>query len=297
MESKLKIPSFIFLILTLTMSFNIDAQTMKAKRAIVAVDGAGVYQKPDFDSEVLTYLNTGEVVISSVKTFQGAGGIGLFFAIKTSKGLAGFIADTDLIDATSKKPMSPLMKDAESANIARKDIEKSTDPGEKEPLYFTRFLGASVGRKGYSIKHQGRTYSSDMTFFGIRSTGPGTLFDGPPLDFNLLVSLDSPEFYKEISGNSPNGFLVYTDLLLQLPAYEKDNHLFYYGFGFMATYSSYRVQTNNRFNDEKGFRLGAEIDAGYAYRVMKKHLVRLDYKYHFERFQNTSFWLSVMTEY
>lgn len=277
-------------------SWSAQAQRIKARRAVVSIDGAAVYAKPDFDSEVLTYLKLGEPVIASVKTFPGRGGIGLFFAIKTSKNLRGFIADTDLVAAESKKPLSPLMKDAAPVNVSqnRKDQE---DFSPEEPLYFTRFLGATFGRKGYSLKYNGKTHTSDLMFFGVRGTGPGTLFDGPPLDFNLAVSVDSPDFYKNFAQNKPNGFLVFSDLLLQLPLWENSNQLIYYGLGLMASYSSYRVQMNNQFKDTKEFRLGGELGAGYAHRIFRKYLIRADYKYHFEKFQNTSLWFSVMMEY
>lgn len=273
------------------------AESIKARRAIVSIDGAALYAKPDFDSEVLTYLKLGDPVIASIKTFPGRGGIGLFFALKTAKGLKGFIADTDLVAAGTKRPLSPLMKDSAPVDMSGKSDQGPDALAPEEPLYFTRFLGAAIGKKGYSVKYNGRTYSSDMLFFGVRGTGPGTLFDGPPLDFNLAVSLDSPKFYEEFAQNKPTGFLLYSDLLLQLPFWENKNNLVYYGLGFMATYSSYKVQLNNRFQDTKEFRLGGELGLGYARRIFNKYLVRMDYKYHFERFQNTSYWLSVMTEY
>lgn len=288
--------SLSYLFLFLIFSSALNARALKARRALVAVDGAAIYEKPSFDSPVVTYLNAGELVVASVKTFQGIGGIGLFFALKTKSGVKGFIADTDLVSAQTKKPLSPLMKDRDPVRVDRKDLEKSF--GEpKEPLYFTRYLGLSFGKKGYSKKYAGRTYSSDMMFFGLRSTGPGTLFDGPPLDFNLLVSVDSPDFYTEFASNKPSGYLAYSDLLLQLPFWDKDNHLVYYGFGFMMSYSSYSVKISTQTKDETEFRLGGELGLGYAYRFMKSYVVRADYKYHFEKHQNSSYWLSVMTEY
>ena len=74
--------------LTLFSSFvfcspNAEAK-IKARRAVVSIDGAAVYAKPDFDSEVITYLSVQEPVIASVKTFSGRGGLGLFFAVKAN---------------------------------------------------------------------------------------------------------------------------------------------------------------------------------------------------------------------
>lgn len=288
----------LFLCSSLLVSVSAQAQKIKARRAIVSIDGAAVYAKPDFDAEVLTYLKLGEPVVASVKTFPGRGGIGLFFAVRGPNNVRGFIADTDLVAAESKKPLSPLMKKEKPVDLPTEaSASEDASLSSKEPLYFTRFLGATLGRKGYSMKYDGKTYSSDLLFFGVRGTGPGTLFDGPPLDFNLAVSVDSPKFFEEFAQNKPNGFLVFSDLLLQLPLWEKQNQLIYYAFGFMASYSSYRVQVNNQFRDTKEFRLGGELGIGYAHRVFRKYLVRADYKYHFERFQNNSFWLSVMMEY
>ena len=270
---------------------------IKARRALVAVDGAAVYSQPDFDASVLTYLRTGDEVVASVKTFPGKGGIGLFFAIRTENGLKGFLADTDLVDAETKKAISPLLKGEKLGDFAQPGESRVAEEGPKEPLYFTRFLGATLGRKGYGVKHNGKKYHSDQLFFGIRGTGPGTLFDGPPLDFNLLVSIDSPDFYEEYAQNKPNGFMVFSDLLLQLPLWENDASIIYWAFGFMGSYFRYRVQENNTFSDDKQFRLGGELGVGYGHRLGRKYILRADYKYHFEKEQSSSYWLSVMAEY
>lgn len=288
-----------FLLFGLALATSQSWAKIKARRAVVAIDGAAVYAKPDFDSEVLTYLKLGEAVVASVKTFQGQGGFGLFFAIRNPAGVKGFVADTDLVAAKTSRPLSPLLKNQGPVDIKKGESpEKKADPfQQEEPLYFSRFLGPVIGRKGYSLKYNGATYSSNLIFFGIRGTGPGTLFDGPPLDFNLALSIDSPDFYQDFAQNKPNGFHVFSDVLLQLPLWEKSDQLIYYAFGAMMSYTKYRVQLNNQFNDTKEFRLGAEVGAGYAHRIMKKYLLRADYKYHFEKFQNTSIWLSAMTYY
>ncbi|HAG91389.1 MAG TPA: hypothetical protein DCL41_05930 [Bdellovibrionales bacterium] len=301
--------------LTLFSSFvfcspNAEAK-IKARRAVVSIDGAAVYAKPDFDSEVITYLSVQEPVIASVKTFSGRGGLGLFFAVKAKGGVKGFIADTDLVDASSRKPISPLLKEKETAPLALPPKEEKPNTiehsipedlgsdgfGAEEPLYFRRHLGGVVGRRNYNIQYQGSTYLSDLTFFGFRSTGPGTLFDGPPLDFNLAVSLDSPSYYTEFAQNKPSGFLIFSDLGLQLPFWEDPKQIVYYSLGLEVTYSRYKVQINDQFTDTSEFRFGGELGLGYGHKLFGKDLIRLDYKYHFGKFQNRSYWLSYLVEY
>ncbi|NCN42063.1 hypothetical protein GW916_12535 [bacterium] len=282
---------------------------IKARRALVSVDGAAIYSKPDFDSEVLTYLRLDEMVVASVKTFPGRGGMGLFFGIRSQSGVKGYIADTDLVDVKTKKPLSPLLRDRKDP-VGLPAQEKSSpfgveNPdnlgadgfGEEEPLYFRQFIGFTVGRKNYNQQYSGSVYKADMTFFGFRSTGPGTLFDGPPLDFNLAVSLDSPEFYSEFAQNKPNGFLVFSDLLLQLPFWESKRQIVYYALGLMMSYSKYEVKINNQLSDSSEFRLGGELGLGYGFRLFGNGMVKLDYKYHFEKYQNRSYWLSYLVEY
>lgn len=284
------------------MAHEVRAQTkskIKARRALVGVDGSAVYKAPSFDSEILTYLSLGEKVISSIQTFQGAGGIGLFFKVKTSKGVLGFVVDTDLFSEKSKRPLSPLAKGNKDMDPPAwgESQQKEDEAEEQESIYFTRYLGATIGKKVHRIKHQSKTLSSDLLFFGVRGSGPGTLFDGPPLDFNLLVSIDSPEYYKSFAQNEPNGFVVFSDFLLQLPFWENQRHMFSYTLGLMALYSSYTVKEGGKASNSKEFRFGPELGLGYSYLIKKKYIIRLDYKYQWERFQTTSYMLSFQKEY
>ncbi|MGE0528904.1 MAG: hypothetical protein AB7P49_17705, partial [Bdellovibrionales bacterium] len=159
-----------------------------------------------------------------------------------------------------------------------------------------RFLGAAVSRVKFTEKFSGRKLSEDMWMYGLRMSGPGTLFDGPPLDFNLWFSLDKPGYYSQFADGKPTGFLLFGDIMAQLPLVDYRNTLVTYGLGVMWTYTKYRVPVNDLHFDSQEFRLGVDLGLGVGQRI-GKFMIRLDGKYYIEKTQYPGYILSVQAEY
>ncbi len=152
----------------------------------------------------------------------------------------------------------------------------------KAPLYFTRYLGGAFAIVNFTEKFQGQRFSDDMMMYGLRMTGPGTLFDGPPLDFNLWFSLDQPDYFQKFASGRSNRILLFGDVLAMLPLIDTTNWLATYGLGLMWTYTRYRIPVKTLSFDSQEFRIGLVADVGVA-RRFGKYLLRADAKYYYEK--------------
>jgi hypothetical protein len=272
----------------------------------VVSDGAAVYEKPDFDSKVIDFLPYETKVTISRKAYAGTEGLGLFHKVRV-KGKIGYIPDTD-IRAAGKEAEKEKEKETEpepgKAKVApdpkpkSKAFEKEEDqdaPG-RAPIYLTRYLGAAVSRVKFTETFEGRKLSDQVLMYGLRMTGPGTLFDGPPLDMNVWFSLDKPGYY-DIFSSSINGFMMFGDIMAMLPLFSSDNWALTYGLGVMWSFTRYRVQIQGENTDTSDFRVGGDTGLGLAVRLGKRVALRTDAKYYYERNQYAGYTLSLQMEY
>ncbi len=266
-------------------------------RAKVAVDGAAVYAKPDFDSEVLDYLNQGQSVPISHRQFAGTGGLGLFFKTKTPSGKLGYITDTDVeipkdAKVTAPPGAPPRVSETKASTPKKREEEEYND--FHRPIYLTRYIGLTGGMVDYSEKFSGNKLSSLMPFVGLRMTGP--LLGAPTIDFNLTMYPSAPKYLTVIGTGTASGFLVLSDIGLLFPVVESGKNLVYYGLGLMWTFSDYKVDVGGANYSSQDLRIGIDFDVGYAYRF-STFALRVDAKYYIEKTMYYGFMLSFQTEY
>lgn len=275
------------------------AQT-KVVRGKVAVDGAAIYASPDFDSEVIDYLNQGMVIPMSVKQYAGPSGLGLFHKVKTPGGKIGFITDTDIVPAPGTKiepPAGEKKLDRERLSDERRrkkdddkrdeDEDQGDEQSNRKPIIMTRYLGGTLSGVDYSEKFSGNRLHSFLPFAGVRATGPGILSKGGlPVDINIAFYPRPPTYLGQIPGASGNaaGFLTIGDINLILPFSESRHSLWSYSVGLMWTFSDYKLVVANKEYDSEDFRVGIDLGAGYAYR-WGKNVVRGDLKGYIEKEQ------------
>jgi hypothetical protein len=290
----------------------VSAQTKPANswvRAQVITDGAAVYSKPDFDSPVQDYLSYQTQVIVSKRPYAGVGGLGLFHRIHYGN-KNGFITDTDIRvvrGKDSEKASEDKEKDKEKDKDKERDkkkskaFEKEDDEG-KPPLYLTRYLGGTFALVKFTEKFEGHRLSDNMGMYGMRMMGPGTLFDGPPLDFNLWFSLKKPGYLSQFATGTPTGFMLFGDVMAMLPLVDLDKTLVSYGVGLMWVYTRYSIPVKNATNQQVGtfdsqeVRIGVDFDLGFGYKF-GRWMARADAKYYIEKTTYPGYMLTVMTEY
>lgn len=272
-------------------------------RAQIYSDGAAVYAKPDFDSNVLDYLRYQTPVFVSRKPYAGVGGMGLFHMVRYGKKSekAGYVPDTDV--RMVKKEIEKIEKgDIVAKGAKKKRVSKAWEKEEEEalgkaPLYFTRYIGGAVAYVNFTEKFSGKALRDNMLMYGLRMTGPGTLIeDGPPLDFNFWFSIDKPDYYKRFTPDKPSGFLMFGDIMAMLPLIDTKNTIINYGLGVMWVFTKYKVRVNNRDFDSSEFRIGFDAALGVGQKF-GKYMVRADAKYYYEKTQYFGYILSFQGEY
>lgn len=263
---------------------------MAAQSATVGLDGAIVYDAPDFDAKVLIELQPGYKVVISRQTVPGRTGLGAFYRIKYDKNKLGFVADTDMIPEYQRNEAkkNPVFDQVE--NLREKAIT-----GRKE-ISDTRYLGLSVARMKFSEKYAGRRLSSDLQMYGVRFSGPGVFFDGPPLDFNFSFSPQAPDYYQRVTGTPASGFVMMVDTMLLLTVYEWPNMIIQGGLGPLLSVTKFRIKEGFQYRDTQNTNIGVVGELGAAYRH-KKILGRFDLKYHYENTSYLSYLFSLQHEY
>ncbi len=286
-----------------------NSQTKSGLKATVISDGAAVYEKPDFDSKVIEFVPFQSVIAVSRKAFAGTDGLGLFHKTRV-RGKIGYIPDTDIrVGEKEREKEQEKERERERVEPSKAKAEKikedkpksmAWDKDEedvgKAPLYLTRFLGGAISRVNFTEKFSGRKLSDQITMYGMRMTGPGTLFDGPPLDMNVWFSMQKPKYYDVFSSNL-NGFLMFGDVMAMLPIVNLDDWVLSYGLGVMWTFTKYRVQIRGENTDSLEFRIGLDLGLGLGTRIGKTWMVRGDAKYYYEKTQYLGYILSLQKEY
>lgn len=265
------------------------APAEKPQIAVVQGGGATVYSAADFDSPVLIQLKATQKVRVSLKTYPGVGGFGSFFKVFFKHNRVGYVADVEVVPEYTQVGKRKRTE----KNPAYKEFQD--EQSERDPIFFTRYIGLTLGTVGYAEKIQGSTFKTQALIYGLRMTGP--LLDGPPLDVNVLMHWGSPSYYSSLTGSSPgSGYFVLSDVQLMFPVFETRNNLITLGFGPLLAYASFRMTIQNTYFDSQELRLGATINAGYSHRF-GKYLGKIDAKYFFEKTQYFSYTGSFMVEF
>jgi len=267
---------------------------LKAQEAIVATDGAAMYQRPNFDSQVLGYLNARQKVKASNKMHHGEGGFGAFYKISVNKKV-GYVADTDLL-FPNKGPNVATKKKADSKpEPFQEDREGEKD--EKDPIYFTRYFGVTTGYVDFADRYAGRTYSSKEILFGLKFTGPDILFDSaPPMDINIAFHSGAPKLFEKMGARGASGFFALIDAVFLLPFNEWGNWLIDYGLGAVFIYTNFKVPINGVNADVSDKRIGLALDVGGAYRF-SHYTARVNMKYYYEKTQYLGYWAGIEMQY
>ncbi|HVK60228.1 MAG TPA: hypothetical protein VM432_01710, partial [Bdellovibrionales bacterium] len=179
------------------------------KKAVVITQGAQIYEKPDFDANVIGTVQAGKSVVVSSGTY---GAFVKFYKIRVGKTL-GYIADIDVkVAGKSAAGKSAKTKTQSSEKKpSKKSAERERKEPKPEPLYFSRFIGLDVGKIWFKEGISGIDAKEGLLTYGLRVTGPDVLLEGAILDWNLILHYGAPSYYDQLSATKPAGFVLWTD--------------------------------------------------------------------------------------
>jgi hypothetical protein len=292
-------------------SRNIFAQPATKKKkskdsgqpAIVIVDGAAIYEKSNFDSPVMDYLERGKKVLISRKVYRGAGGLGAFYKIKIRKGIFGYVTDVDVqLDKANKNTDESEKPDENDPTQIQSNLE-NPDPADDDggdTVYLTRFLGLGMSQFNYAETIANKKKSSATSMIAFKMSGPGKVMGGLPLDYEFSFTTSAPDFY-DVPFSSAKGFLLLGHVMTILPLAQFKKSMFYYGFGLAAKFHKFDVVMRNNSNktpvDSQDFAAGVALQLGYVYAFTPRYCLRLDGKYYYEAEQYFGYGAALQMKY
>jgi hypothetical protein len=246
--------------------------------AIIITDGAQVYDKPDFDANILGRLAAGKTARVSKKK---SGGMAKFYRIKVGK-VTGYIADIDVktAESSSEKPSRATKAKRSPKQASEKKRPEKDAP--KEPLYFSRFIGLTLGTIMFKEGVSGVDSKDGLLVYGFRATGPDVLMESAVIDWSVLLHYGAPSYYDRLSSTKPSGFVLWTDALFLLPMFAKNDSMFYLGVGPLLMFSNFKVTNGGSPRDLTELNLGLSTALGWALRIDKLAL-RVEGKYFIEK--------------
>ncbi len=251
-------------------------KSKQSQKGIVKVDGAAIYKKPDFDSAILDYLDKGLKVVLTRKTYKGKDGLGVFYKIRLGKKRYGYIVDTEV------KPSLKLNVFKFKENKSFSKNNSKPEGARKAPIYFTKFIGGGINYVNFTEEYASVILSDFSTMFSLKMTGPGVLFDGPPIDLEINLSFQPPAYYSDLIGPT-SGFYSLSSLSFVAPLHESSSSLLFYSLGIMGVYESFSVElVPGTPLEVEELRLGAVLGMGYAFYV-GDFLLKFDAKYYYEQ--------------
>lgn len=286
------------------------ASATKAKAngvaAKVRTDGAMVYSKPDFDSDVLATLKEGDKIRVSSGTL---GEKANFHKVRVGSVL-GWIAEIDvqLDDAPKKreqrrgagkrdkKSLKPTDKQAEKQS--GKKSKKAAKPfmDENVPMFFQKYVGGVIGVSDFNESISGVDSHESLLMYGLKITGPDILFNGPILDVNLLLHYGAPSYYNALSTTKPSGFIFTADVLLLYPFFNRDRGIVAVGLGPLVKFTSFNVTSGGDLKSLTEFDAGVSLALSGAMKF-NKIAVRLEGKYLIEKQSEKLFQLAVQQQF
>jgi hypothetical protein len=258
--------------------------------AVVQGQGATVYAQPSFDSKVLGIIPAKKKVRASRKTYSGTAGFGAFYKIFLKNNKFGYIADTDLIPQFTTVGVKKEVK----ANPEFEEAESRRK--ERDPMYFTRYIGGALESVNFTEKFSGQSLHSQTLMYGLKVTGPNILFDGPPIDFNVLFHFGAPSYYGEFATSSASGFFLMTDAHFMLPLFESRNNLVTLGGGPLLIFTDFKFNIGSTYFDSEELRVGLSFAASYV-RRFNQYAARLQLLYNFEKTQYFGLLAGFQVEY
>lgn len=251
---------------------------------IVREEGALVYQDASFDAVVVAQLKPGQKIRMATVISKAIDGFGTFYRVVYKPKTIGFVSDAEVI------PEFKVNSGRTRGKKDNPDFQATEDEIEgRNTVYLTRYMGASFGLMRYTEKFQSGRLSDSVWVAGLKMSGPGTLFDGPPLEFDLLFHAGAPKYYNAMSRSSPTGYLVVPSVSLNLSLHDSMRRMLYWGFGFMVVYARFTFNGITQRApeiigkiDSEEVRLGASAHLGFAQRFGKTVLGKVEGKYFYE---------------
>lgn len=256
-------------------------------RAFITADEAFVYEKPDFDSQIIGAAIKGEVYSVS------RGKRGAFHKIRLKPGVLGWVSEVDFKVVSEAQAKQLQQRKKQVATSSKKKSKGESSSGAKikrnKPINECAYWGPTVHWASFTENTMGAKRSDALFFLGARLSGPGTLFwDETFTDASLALAWGAPKYYQKVTGRSADGWILLADYLYIMDFPQSRRLMSFIGFGPMFRYSHFNVSlpqegvSRDLSYSLDDMALGAVFAGGFAYQ-MGNNALRIDAKYHWEK--------------
>ncbi|HRO68601.1 MAG TPA: SH3 domain-containing protein [Pseudobdellovibrionaceae bacterium] len=266
-----------------------------SQKGIITVPEASIFNQPNFEGQVIGMANQGQVFDISTGTRDS------FYKIRLRPGFTGWISEAEIrpINSNQAKKIETQRKKAMAE--AKKPPERRP---KRKPLEQRRFRGLALESMNFSEKTMGKTRRSGLLLYGLKVSGPNTLFDGEiETDAEILFHSGAPGYYQEATGHPAGGFLMVGNFLFQTTMPKGENLMAFYGFGPSFRLSHFEVSLSDDPSPggERSYALddmtiGAVFNFG-AMMTFGSYAARLEARYYWETQQYMSFGLAFQKEF
>lgn len=278
----------IFLFLFLLPSVCVGANL----RALITAEEAHIYEKPDFDSQIIGAASKDKLYAVS------RGKRGAFHKIRLKPGVVGWISEVDfkILSEDQAKALQRDKREESSASSSKSKADQKSNSTAKvkksRAIHESSYWGPLLHWASFTENTLGAKRSDSLLFFGARRSGPGTLFlDRTFTDASLALSWGAPKYYQRVTGRSADGWVVLADYLYIADFPQSRRLMSFLGWGPMFRYSHFNAALPQEGVSSKDvsyslddMALGAVFAAGFAYQLGDR-AVRIEGKYHWEKQQ------------
>ncbi|MBX3040781.1 MAG: SH3 domain-containing protein [Bdellovibrionaceae bacterium] len=267
-----------------------------SQKGIITVAEASIFNQPNFDGQVIGMAGEGQVFDISTGTRDS------FYKIRLRPGFTGWISEAEIrpINSGQAQKIETQRKKTVQAQ-AKKAAEKRP---KAKPMDQRRFRGLALESMNFTEKTMGKTRRSNVLLYGLKVSGPNTLFEGDiETDTEILFHSGAPGYYKDATGNAAGGFMLMGNFLFQTTIPRSENLMAFYGFGPSFRLSHFEVSLNNdpgpggkRSYALDDMTVGAVFNLG-AVMSFGSYAARLEGRYYWETQQYMSFGLAFQKEF
>lgn len=266
--------SFILFFLFLLNLIYVQAQTVGKNQPQLALRKAQavrpdveIFQKPDFDSDIIQYIQPGKYYfISNSKK-------GPFFKIRIDSKTVGYIADSEVdIEGEGRIQATPFLDDpeAQAASKSKRKTKKIDDEDEEyereefDDVIQNSYHGIILSLINYREDTMGEEQVSDLYSIGYRYI-PYLSDYTAAISWDVNLSLGVPSYYKEKLNTSGSGFTAWSGVqFLNISVIDHSKTL-RYGVGPFLKAASYHIQAADQGYNLQELTLGMALEGGFVY--------------------------------
>ena len=270
-----------------------------SQKGTVIVPEGTIFQTPSFDGQVIGTVGEGQIFDISL------GKLGAFYKIRIRPGLLGWISEAEIKPNAGTQMQGPDTPPDEGTSPAGRSAKGDKAPVEKKKVISgRRFRGLALENINYSEKTMGKIRRDVLLFYGLKFSGPNTVFSGfVETDAEILFHSGAPGYYQAATGNPASGFIMMGNFLFETTVPQGRDSMLFYGFG--PNFRLSHIETSLKNDPDAGsyrayamddMTIGAVFNLGATYAI-GSYALRLEGRYYWETQQYFSFGLAIQKEF